>query len=60
MAASSNKENDKDLEFIFDDCADYQKEISELYTYTEEVEFQTNLENFEVLLNSKGMYVFIF
>ena len=54
MAASSNKDSDKDLEFHFDDCDEYQKEISELYTYTEETEFDTNLANFEALLKSKG------
>ena len=55
MATSNNKDNDKDLEFLFDDCDEYEKEISELYTYTEETEFDTNLENFEILLKSKGM-----
>ena len=54
MAAASNKDNDKDLEFLFDDCDTYEKEISELYTYTEETEFDVNLENFELLLKSKG------
>ena len=54
MSALNNKDFDKDLEFVYDDCDNYANEISELYTYTEEPEFEINLENFEILLKSKG------
>ena len=54
MTTQNTKDNDKDLEFIYDDCDSYENEISELYTYTEEIEFESNLENFEILLKTKG------
>ena len=54
MTTTNSKDNDKDLEFIYDDCDEYKNEISELYSYTEEVEFDTNLKNFQSLLKDKG------
>ena len=54
MAGQSSRDMDKDLQFLYDDCDNYENEISELYAYSEEIEFEKNMENFEILLKSKG------
>lgn len=55
VASSEAKETENDLNFVYGDCDSYTNEISELYAYTEEEEFQLNLSNFSQLLQSKGI-----
>ncbi|XP_074644294.1 striatin-interacting protein 1 homolog isoform X2 [Tubulanus polymorphus] len=39
-----------DIDFVYDDADDYQTEIAELYSYTEEPEFELNQQCFEEVL----------
>nr|CAB3266664.1 striatin-interacting protein 1 homolog [Phallusia mammillata] len=49
----ANQDPDHDLNFTYDDCDSYENEISELYTYTEEIEYEENKNNFQKLLKEK-------
>lgn len=43
-----------DLEFYYDDADSLENEIAELYSYTEQSEYQLNLRAFEELMNDYG------
>uniref|UniRef100_F7A9M5 Uncharacterized protein n=1 Tax=Ciona intestinalis TaxID=7719 RepID=F7A9M5_CIOIN len=55
MANGNAKETEADLEFLYDDSDAYAHEISELYTYSEEAEFQFNKDSFAKLLKSREL-----
>lgn len=47
-----------ELEFEYADCDSYENEIGELYSYTENPEFNVNKTSFEEFLQSTGSKIF--